>query len=207
MVAAAVLLCAASGAEDPGLALAPGGGEREWKPLIDALAAKGTVVAPFTERRYFPFRHDPTVLGGTIRMSRERGLSLQYTAPQASVMVADSQGIILRDGEGHQRELQSGSHGTGGLAALLPIMRFDFAALYPAFVITARGSSDAWTFDFLPRDPEVARSLGEILIGGTGTDVHRLEFRRSASQRVEIDVGETRSGTPFTPAELRQFFR
>jgi hypothetical protein len=198
---------AAHGADIRGTALSPGAGEGEWKPLIDALAAKGTVVAPFVESRHFTFRREPLVLKGVIRISRERGLSLQYTGPQPSVMIADSSGLLLRDPDGRSRELPSGSRETGAIAALLPIMRFDFGALYPRFEIHARRTGADWTFEFTPRDPEAARSLGEISVGGTGFDVHHLEFRRSASQRIEIEVGETRSGEPFAPAELRQFFR
>jgi hypothetical protein len=210
LLAALVLLALVTNArcaDAPGVLLSPGAGEGEWKPLIDALAAKGTVVAPFEERRHFIFRHDPLVLKGTIRISRERGLSLQYVDPEPSIMIADSTGLLLRDRDGHSRELSSGSRQSGAIAALLPIMQFDLVALYPRFEIHARRTGEEWTFEFTPRDPDVARSLGEITVGGTGTDVHHLEFRHSASQRVEILVGETRSGEPFTPADLKQFFR
>ena len=50
-------------------------------------------------------------------------------------------------------------------------------------------------------------TLGSISVAGAGTDVNHLELKRSATQRVEIEVGETRTGTPFSPRELEQFFR
>jgi hypothetical protein len=206
-LAAMVLAGAAHCADIPGTVLSPGAGEGEWKPLIESLAGKGTVVAPFEEHRYFVFRHTPLVLKGTIRISRERGLSLQYTEPDPSILIADSGGLLLRDKDGNTREVPSGSRQSGAIAALLPIMQFDLSALYPRFEIHARRDGADWMFEFTPRDPDVARSLGEIFVGGTGTDVHHLEFRRSASQRVEIMVGDTRSGVPFTAAELAQFFR
>ena len=37
--------------------------------------------------------------------------------------------------------------------------------------------------------------------------VRRLEFRRSATQRVEILIGATQTGMLFTPDEERRFFR
>jgi Outer membrane lipoprotein carrier protein LolA-like len=201
------LVAVARSADVPGTLLSPGGDQGEWKPLIDALAAKGNVVGPFEERRYFTFRRDPLVLKGTIRISPERGLSLQYAGPEASIMIADSSGLLLRDADGRSRELPAGSRQAGAIAALLPIMRFDLAALYPRFEIHARRSGADWTFEFTPRDADVAGSLGEIYVGGTGTDVQHLEFRHSATQRVVISVGETRSGEPFAPADLKQFFR
>jgi hypothetical protein len=201
------LLAAAQGAPDPGALLSPGAAEAQWRPLIDSLAAKGDVLAPFMEHRFFPFRRDSVLLKGVLRISLKRGLSLQYTDPEPSVLIADSTGLLLRDREGHSRELPSGSRETGAIASLLPIMRFDLPALYPRFVIRARRSGPGWKFAFTPRDPEIARSLGEITVEGAGSDVRRLEFRRSAFQRIEIDVGDARSGAQFTPAELAQFFR
>jgi hypothetical protein len=201
------LLACARGADDPGVLLTPGAPETEWKPLIDALASKGPVVGAFTERRYFPFRHGPMTLKGVLRISPEHGLSLQYTAPEPSVLIADPAGLVLKDREGRGREVPSGSRESGAIASLLPIMRFDFPALYPRFAIRAWRLGDEWRFEFTPRDPEVARTLGVIEIGGAGTEVRHIEFKRSPSQRVEIEVGETRTGTPFSPDELKQFFR
>jgi hypothetical protein len=40
-----------------------------------------------------------------------------------------------------------------------------------------------------------------------GEEVRHLEFRRSGSQRVEIDVGGARTGVSFTPAEMARYFR
>jgi len=179
----------------------------DWGPLMDSLASKGTVVAPFTEHRYFPFRREPTVLRGVLRLSPQRGLSLQYTEPEPSVVIADQAGLVLRDRAGRSREMPSGSRESGAIASLVPIMRFDLLSLYPRFVIHARRLGPDWALVFTPRDQAVAQALGEILVRGSGSDVHRLEFRRSASQRVEIDVGEARTGGVFGADELRRFFR
>ena len=150
--------------------------------------------APFTERRFFPFRREPMVLKGVLRISPDRGLSLQYTDPEASVLIADPSGLFLRTSDGRTRELPSGSRETGAIASLLPIMRFDLAALYPRFAIRARRTGPDWVFEFTPHDSDVAGSLGTISVGGTGSDVRHLEFKRSSSQRIEIEVGETRTG-------------
>ena len=95
----------------------------------------------------------------------------------------------------------------GAVASLLPIMRFDLSMLLPAFDIRARGNPAGWTFEFTPREPGASQGLGSILVGGSGTTVARLEFKRSASQRVEIDVGSTQTGVTFGADELRRFFR
>jgi hypothetical protein len=206
-LAALALACTAHGAPDAAEVLAPGDLRGDWKPLVAALAAKGPIEASFTERRYFPFRHEPTILKGVLRISPERGLSLQYTDPEPSVLIADAAGLVQRDGRGRSRELASGSREAGAVASLLPIMRFDLQALAPRFVIRGRRTDAGWEFEFTPSDPDAAGSLGVISVLGAGTDVTHLRFRRSASQRVEIDVGGTRTGVVFTAAELAQFFR
>ncbi len=205
-LAVLALAAAARGAPGPGEALAPGS-LGEWSPLVAALATKGAIQASFTESRYFPFRKEPTVLKGVLRISPERGLSLQYTDPEPSVMIADAQGLVLRDARGRSREMAAGSREAGAVASLLPIMRFDLAALFPRFVVKARRTGPGWAFEFTPREPGSAGALGVVTVLGEGTDVRRLAFRRSASQAVAIEVGETRTGVTFTAADLARFFR
>ncbi len=204
---AAVALAAAAGAADPGAVLTPGEAAGPWSALVGALGSKGPVRATFTERRFFPFRREPAVLEGVLRFSPDRGLSLQYTSPQPGVMIADAAGIVIRDAGGRPREIASGSREAGAIASLLPIMRFDLPALYPRFVIRARQAGGQWSFEFTPRQTGAGEALGTITVTGSGTDVRHLEFRRSESQRVEIEVGETRSGVPFAPGEISQYFR
>jgi hypothetical protein len=207
VVATLALAAVALGAPGTGDILTPEGAAGEWRPLIGALASKGPMQATFTEYRYFPFRREPMVLKGVLRISPERGVSLQYTDPEPSILIADPTGLILRDRSGHSREISAASREGGAIASLLPIMRFDLPALFPRFIIRAQRTDAGWQFEFTPRDPEAARSLGSITLSGTDTEVRHLEFRRSASQRVEIDVDQTRPGTVFTPAEQAKFFR
>jgi hypothetical protein len=206
LLAALALAVGARGAPGPADTLAPGA-LGEWKPLVDSLSAKGAIEASFTESRHFPFRKEPTVLQGVLRISPERGLSLEYTGPEPSVMIADAQGLVLRDARGRSREMAAGSREAGAVASLLPIMRFDLAALFPRFTVRARRTDAGWEFEFTPRDPDAAGSLGVITVAGGGTDVRHLAFRRSASQAVDIAVGDTRTGVTFTAAELARFFR
>jgi hypothetical protein len=86
-------------------------------------------------------------------------------------------------------------------------MRFDLAALFPFFTISASRTGADWSFEFIPRGAGEPGSLGTVTVLGSGADVRRLEFRRSDSQRVEIEVGETRSGAAFAPGDLARFFR
>lgn len=200
------LLSVGAAAKDAGTLLTAGN-EGEWKPLIDTLAAKGAVAAPFTELRFFPFRREPLLLKGMLRTSPDHGLSLQYLDPDPNILIADSSGLVLRDAKGRSRAAPSGSRETGAVLSLLPILKFDMAALYPQFVVRASRSGADWRFEFTPKDAAIAGALGAITVGGTGSDVRSLEFKRSSSLRIEIEVGPNRTGTPFSASELKQFFR
>ena len=206
-VLAALAAAAALGADDAGVLLGPGSDLGALNPVVAALAAQGGVRASFTERRFFPFKREATVLKGVLRISPQRGMSLQYTEPEARVMVADDAGLVLRDGAGHERKMPPGSREAGAVASLLPIMRFDLPALLPAFDVRARGNAAGWTFEFTPRESGASQGMGSILVGGSGSTVTRLEFKRSATQRVEIDVGTTETGVTFGADELHRFFR
>ncbi|HZZ18721.1 MAG TPA: outer membrane lipoprotein carrier protein LolA [Opitutaceae bacterium] len=194
-------------AAGPGEPLTPESAAGEWKPLLTALATKGSIRASFTERRYFPFRHDPTILTGTLRVSPERGLSLQYMNPEPSVLIADATGIMLRDASGHDSAMPADSHQAGAISSLLPIMRFDLAALFPKFNILAQRTGPDWRFQFTSKDAQAAPALGVITVVGTDENVRHLEFKRSEHQRIEIEVEDTQAGVSFSPSEVRQYFR
>ena len=189
---------------DGGIPLTGLSGDGPWGALVGALGQKGPIQASFTERRYFSIRKDPTVLHGVIRISPEHGLSLGYTSPEVLTLVADSQGLIMRDARGHDRAVPLAVRQAGAIASLLPVMEFDIKDLAQKFEISAFGSPFDWRMDFQPREPG---PLGTIIVWGRGTDVDKIEFRRSATQRIEIEVGDTHTGVRFTADDLRRYFR
>jgi hypothetical protein len=122
-------------------------------------------------------------------------------------MIADAKGLLLRDARGRSREVPADPHVPDINAALLPVLRFDRVELGKQFHLYAARAGEEWRLYFVPRAVELARSLGRITVIGAGEAVRRLEFRRSATQRVEILIGATQTGVPFTPDEERRFFR
>lgn len=208
ILAAALAIPAGMPASDGGaVALDPASGLGDWKPIVDSVAARGPIVARFTESRFFPFRFRPTVLHGILRLSPENGLSLEYTDPEHYVLIADAHGILVREADGRTREPPTGSHESDAVAALLPIMRFNLPALRDSFGIRGIRTGDTWTLTFTPRDPGLADTLGEISVGGAGNEVRHLEFKRSPSQRIEIEISQTTAGAVFGPKELAGYFR
>lgn len=190
-----------------GRVLDPSALDASWEKIIASLARPQTVRADFTERRWFAVRKLPVVLQGELRRSPERGLSLRYVEPEEQLMVIDRAGVLLRNAAGRTRTLMSDPRAPQIDALLLPILRFDLAALHERFEI--RGSLDGtrWRLDLVPRAAELARSAGRVAISGDGELVRRIEFSRGPKQRVEVELGETRLGAEFSDEELRRYFR
>jgi hypothetical protein len=175
--------------------------------VVRRLAAQGGVLSTFTENRWFSVRKEPVVLRGELRHSDERGLSLHYTQPEEQLCVVDAKGLMLRDAKGRTRTMAADPNAPRMDAALLPVLRFDLPALLKLFTLCAARDGDDWRLDFVPRTPELARHLSTLTVEGSGERVSRLEFRRSAKQRVEVLIGETQTGVTFTAEEAKRFFR
>jgi len=190
-----------------GPVIAQGAGDAGWQPLFAALAAQGPVWSEFIEQRWFLFRRTPIVLKGELRFSPTRGLSLHYEDPEVRTIIADDRGLAVRDSRGSIHEVPNDPRAAGLSTALLPIMRFDLRALEGQFEVHGVRAGAAWRLDFVSRDPVVARALGTVIISGEGTNVRQLEFRHSAKERVNIQIGAVRTGVAFTPEEAQRFFR
>jgi hypothetical protein len=92
-------------------------------------------------------------------------------------------------------------------SALLPILNFEWAKLDRDFLVYGARDGDDWRLDFVPRDPQLASTLGRIVAKGKGVLMQQLEFRRSAMQRVEILIGESHLGVEFSADDKRRYFR
>ncbi|HEY0945152.1 MAG TPA: LolA-related protein [Opitutaceae bacterium] len=202
------LLCpAAEPPSSPGALVTAGENDAAWRPLFTALAAKTPVRSAFTERRWFSLRKRPIELKGEMRLDADHGLSLRYVEPQEQAVIVDQQGVLLRDGQGRSRPAPDDPRASAAPAALLPVLRFDFDQLLQRFELRAVRNDDVWRLDFTPRDEQLAGILGHITVIGAGEAVTRLEFRRTPTQRVEIFIGKTTTGEPFTADEIARFFR
>lgn len=180
-----------------------------WATLFSALAARGqgALAGRFEEHRWFPFRKDPLVLHGELRLAPDRGLSLHYTAPEERTLVLDADGLLLRDARGRSRTPPADPRAEAGAAALRDVLRFDLAALRRTFAIFGKREGDAWQLDLVPHPGPVAPALERLEVRGTGDRVTELTLRRSGRQHIDIFVRETRSDPEFGPDELARFFR
>lgn len=178
-----------------------------WSALIEGLRAQPPLYSEFEERRYFPFRRDFTGLSGEIRVDPARGLSIHYLSPEESLMVVDAQGGFIVEGNGKRQDLPEDPRAQAGSAALLHVLQFDLESLAADFQIYGQLTDAGWRLAFVPASDALARALQPITVSGTDRQVERIEIGRTSNQRVEIIVGETRTGVEFTDEEISRYFR
>lgn len=180
-------------AQDPG-----------WRQLFRTLAPVRAREVPFTEERYFPFRRQPIVLTGTVRLAPGRGLSLEYRAPASRIIIVDGQGVLVRE-SGGQRAAPDDRRAQAATAALAAVLRFDPAELDRDFSLRGDRRETGWTLALVPRDPALAASLHSIVVSGTPAGLARIEL--NAGLRIEIILGPALEGTALTAADLARYFR
>ncbi len=178
-----------------------------WRELFDQLGAPATRFSTFEERRHFPFRREPVVLAGEIRILPGRGLSLRYPEPPERIMIVDAEGMLLRDARGRERTVPRDHRAQAVTRALIDVLRFDLAGLQEKFSVKGVRNGSAWTLTFTPRDPGLVEQIESLVVEGEATRPSRIEIRQKDRQRIEIRIGATREDFDFTAAEIKRFFR
>jgi outer membrane lipoprotein-sorting protein len=191
----------------PATLLADPAHDPAWTQLFAKLASNKTRQSQFEERRYFPFRSTPVVLQGEIRIVPERGLSLRYTEPEHRILIVDAKGLLMRDDEGRERAAPSDSRAQAVTSAMVDVLRFDLAALQKSFVMYGRQEGTKWVLGFVPRDASLAEMIGTLFVSGDQTVLDRIEMTKSATQRIEILIRNTREDVVFPGDVLERFFR
>lgn len=180
-------------------------GAAEWRGLAERFARQPDAMAQFEETRRFPFRKEPVVLKGVVRVSRTRGLSLEYAKPEERVIILDEAGVLVRDGSGQQ--LPPDPRAAAANRALLHVLQLDVAALEKEFEVYGRKTGDAWALTLVPRDGSLRRAIGNIHVAGNEVVVERVELRRSAKQHIDIVLSGHRAPVVFTAEEAKRYFR
>ena len=191
----------------PETLLADPANDPAWRDLFTKLAPTKTRQSKFEERRFFPFRKEPVVLTGEVRIVPELGLSLRYLTPEKNTLIADAKGLLMRDDQGRDRTPPNDSRAQAATSALVRVLRFDLAALQKDFAVHGRRDGTTWTLAFVARDPAFTALLGTLTIRGEGGELRAIEMVKSPTQRIEITIRDTVEDVLFTGDTLKRFFR
>lgn len=181
-------------------------GAQAWRDLAEQFARMPDTFADFTEKRHFPFKKDPVVLTGVVRVSAKHGLSLHYERPEERTVIVDDAGVLIRDGRG-ERAAPSEPHAMAANRAMLNVLRLDLDALAADFELYGNRDGESWTVRLVPKTTLLKRATGQITVSGVGTGVHQIVLRRSAKQYIEIEMDQPETKSEFAPDVIERYFR
>jgi hypothetical protein len=130
---------------------------------------------------------------------------LHYTAPEERIVILDENGVLIRESSGQKSPPDP--RASMANAALLHILRFDFAALEKDFELYGRRAADAWSICLVPRAEAMRRAIGNIYVSGEGATVRTIELRRSLKQHIDIEISAPRASSSFSAEEVKRYFR
>ena len=181
--------------------------EPAWRDFLDQLGTPVSRFSTFTEFRHFPFRRTPVKLSGEIRIEPDLGFSLRYLEPKEQLLIVDTNGVLMRDAKGREREAPANSRATQVADTLIHVFNFDPTALAADFDLRGARDGEAWRLELTSRDPDELGPASMIFIEGSANVLSSIELRASARQRVVIRIGHTREDVTFTNEEVDRFFR
>ena len=179
--------------------------DSNWRTRLAALMQPRTLVSTFTESRHTPLKRVPVVVNGTVRIHRERGLSLTYDQKNSPVIILDERGLLLRHANG--REQTAPPDAETDLRLLHALFAFDLDTLEKAYAVAARDLPEgAWTLIFTRR-PESTASYRELILVGNATHLTAITLAKTPNLKTEIALATPQFNAEFTSEELARYFR
>ncbi len=164
---------------------------------------------PFTESRAFSISKNPVKQTGTLRSTRENGLSMSYESGKPRVLIIDEKGLIERIPGGHERQVSVADHPE--LSALtdlyLNLLRGNSAKLFDYADVYFAGNSASWQIGLAPKDPTIAKRAGKVVVSGGGRDLRRLENQLPNGDVRVLDLGPIQHNPKFAPEVTKEYFR
>jgi hypothetical protein len=179
------------------------------KRTFARLAHDDSQVMPFTEARTFSISKQPVRQPGTLRSSKQYGLSLAYEGNRPRVIIVDEKGLVERQPNGRERQVTVADHPEVGVLTnlYLNILRgnvdqlFDFAEVYFS------GEPRKWQLGLLPRDASVRKRAGRVIIFGNGRNIQRFDNQLPNGDLLTRELGRVERNPKFTPEQAQAFFR
>jgi len=178
----------------------------EWQSLFDALSVRVPRFATFEEERSFPFKKQPVVLQGELRIMPGHGVSLTYTQPTRQTLILDDAGVLLRDEHGRDRAVPA-RRAPATVTQLGELLQFDVTTLARNFELAGDRDGERWMLALKPLDGAVADATGAILLRGHHAQIDEIVLSPDRGPRIRISITSVHTGQPFAAAEFARYFR
>ncbi len=164
---------------------------------------------PFTEVRTFAISKNPLRQTGSLRSSREHGLSLSYESAKPHVIIVDDKGLIDRQPDGHERQVTVADHPeVATLTDLyLNLLRGNADKLFQYADVYFNGTAQVWQMGLVSHDAGLAKRVGRVVVSGNGRNISKLENLLPNSESRALEFGRVVRHPKYTPEEVQKYFR
>ncbi len=180
----------------------------DWKVLIDDLRTNRPLRADFAETRTLPFRRDPVLLSGTLRLDDEGALSLHYPEAEDSlVIVIDRDGMAMRSNADPWRSLPNRRSVRAVHNAIAALLSLEFERLGDDFNLNGVWADEAWSMQLMAKPGANTGRLKELSVQGTRYWVTRIQVELGGEKGILIEIFNQEVVSRFGPDEYEQYFR
>ena len=194
----------------PGNQVQPGRMPFTLRQVFHRLGHDRAETMAFTEMRAFAISKTPLRQTGTLRSSKENGLSLSYESAKPHVIIVDDKGLIDRQPNGGgERQVTVADHPE--LSTLtdlyLNLLRGNAEKLFSYADVYYTGNDHNWQMGLVPHDPGLTKRVGKVVISGNGHDIRRIENVLPDGGSRTLEFGRVMRNPRYTPDELKTYFR
>lgn len=197
------------------------------RSVLRDLASHQTLERSFTETRAFAISKNPIQTRGILRYSRSAGVSMAYepTAAEAQsqseesgnnkpsnvgkLIIIDDRGLLEKFPNGKERAIFVADHPELGAMTdvFLNLLRGDSSKLLATNEAYFIPSGQSWVFGLEPKDPDLVKKIGRVVIFGHHHTIVRIQTINSRGEVRTVNLGPARVDVNFDPNVLAQFFR
>ena len=179
------------------------------RKMFHRLAHDHSETMSFAETRTFTISKNPLKQTGTLRSSKDFGLSLAYEGAKPHVIIVDDKGLIERQPDGHERQVTVADHPElGTLTDLyLNLLRGNADKLFAYADVYFTGTAQVWQMGLVPHDANLAKRVGKVIVSGGGRDIQQLENVLPNGESRTLDFGKPERNPVYPPDVVQTYFR
>lgn len=179
------------------------------RKVFHRLAHDRTESMSFAETRTFLISKNPLRQNGTLRSSKDHGLSLSYESAKPHVIIVDDKGLIERQPDGRERQVTVADHPElGTLTDLyLNLLRGNADRLFAYADVFFTGNAQVWQMGLVPHDASLAKRVGKVVVSGGGRDILKLENLLPNGESRTLDFGKVERNPEYTADVIKTYFR
>ncbi|WP_230970497.1 LolA family protein [Nitrogeniibacter aestuarii] len=152
--------------------------------LMAALADNPGGTAQFVERKYLAVLDVPIESSGTLVYKRPGRLERHTERPRAESMVLDGSALTLSRASGDlHMDLRDYPDAAALIESIRSTLAGDRSALEKNYLLSLSGTSNAWTLDLSPSDPQITALVHRIRINGHAGLIDSVEILQADGDR------------------------